>query len=503
MYKTGRYGRTGLIRMRSTVPSVHSGCHNSAHGSGNKSIMKKFDIIVVGAGSGGIGAAWSAAQCGAKVLLIEKSPILGGTFSRAEVSCWEASISGTGLAERIYREADKYQDAVDIYPHLWEKKDYDLTLKVNGLNINDKIGKDIKGRYGVIIEPDVYADVVLNLLEATGNCKILFNSEFRDVASDGSDIKFIEIFTNGKIERLTANIFIDATGNIMLAEKAGSKVTIGAESKSLYNEDFAPMVEMPEKINCPTLIFRVTEDPLRMLKPPEWTLNAKEDIPPRSLHLQRFANGDYHVNALPTLTAEEFHCIPEENIYQEAVFRTWNIWKKMKSSYPELENYEICSLAPELGIREGKRIISEYVLTQNDILDGLGNHKYNDTIAVADHMFDMHGVSHGHKTELLKEPYGIPFRSLVPQGWNNLLVACRGAGFSQIATSSCRLSRTMMQLGQAAGTAAAQVTKEHSHIKNIDSRILRKSLETQGVVLDKKVLENRYCQAIERSGVKK
>ena len=93
-----------------------------------------------------------------------------------------------------------------------------------------------------------------------------------------------------------------------------------------------------------------------------------------------------------------------------------------------------------------------YVLTQNDLLDGLPNQKHKDIITLADHPMDLHGENSSLKT--LKEAYGVPYRCLIPKGFDNLLVASRGAGFSHIAASSCRLSRTMMSIGHAAGFAA-------------------------------------------------
>lgn len=73
----------------------------------------------------------------------------------------------------------------------------------------------------------------------------------------------------------------------------------------------------------------------------------------------------------------------------------------------------------------------------------------------------------------LEEPYGIPFRCLIPKGFDNLLVAGRVAGFSSIAASSCRLSRTMIQLGEAAGAATALAIKKNVSYSNLDVTPIR------------------------------
>ena len=120
-----------------------------------------------------------------------------------------------------------------------------------------------------------------------------------------------------------------------------------------------------------------------------------------------------------------------------------------------------------LGIRESYRVVTDYILTEQDVRDGLAGQSHPDLVAVADHALDIHGGSQGAKE--LKGPYGIPYRCLIPGNADNLLVACRGAGFSHIAASSCRLSRTIMALGHAAGRAAAWAAEKDGDVRRIDS----------------------------------
>ena len=89
---------------------------------------------------------------------------------------------------------------------------------------------------------------------------------------------------------------------------------------------------------------------------------------------------------------------------------------------------------------------------------------------------DVHGAGHGRIRGRQSAPYGIPYRCLIPKGRTNLLVACRGASFSQIAASSCRLSRTMIALGHAAGLAAAMAAQNHVPVTQIDVPTLQRRL---------------------------
>jgi hypothetical protein len=96
---------------------------------------------------------------------------------------------------------------------------------------------------------------------------------------------------------------------------------------------------------------------------------------------------------------------------------------------------------------------------------------------------DTHG-GHARGISDLPEPYGIPYRCLIPKGQRNLLVACRAASFSSLAASSCRLSRTMMQLGQAAGTAAVLAKELKVDLPDVPPERLRDSLRQQHVQLE-------------------
>ncbi len=136
-----------------------------------------------------------------------------------------------------------------------------------------------------------------------------------------------------------------------------------------------------------------------------------------------------------------------------------------------------------LGIRETRRIMCEYMLNEYDITNGLSRQKHPDIIGITDHPPDIHGSS-AHRIRELSEPYGIPYRTLIPKGFSNLLAASRCAGFSSIAASSCRLSRTMMQLGQAAGTATAIAISMGISLPQVPAEKLKSALRAQHVQLE-------------------
>jgi hypothetical protein len=187
---------------------------------------------------------------------------------------------------------------------------------------------------------------------------------------------------------------------------------------------------------------------------------------------------------LPTMQGEEFLRLGYPAAYAECRRRVLAHWHYLQTrpDFPEFQRYTISWIAPSLGVRETARVVGEYILTEHDILKGISCQTDPDIITLADHAMDRHGEGGGCVE--LREPYGVPYRCLLPKGIDNLLVACRGASFSSIAASSCRLSRTMMALGHAAGVAAALAKENGATLRAVPAEALRETLRLQHAELD-------------------
>jgi len=185
------------------------------------------------------------------------------------------------------------------------------------------------------------------------------------------------------------------------------------------------------------------------------------------------------------MAGREAHALGFARAYAECARRIRAHWHHLQTVFPEFQSFRLSWIAPGLGVREGPRLVGRYVLTEHDLLAGLSGQKHDDLITIADHARDTHGADTGRAgTGELSQPYGVPFRSLLPKEFDNLAVACRGASFSSVAASSCRLSRTMMQLGQATGTAAALAVRgAATSYAAISPEELRASLAAQNVEL--------------------
>jgi len=464
---------------------------------------ERYDVIVAGAGSAGIGAALTAARAGLSVLLVEERESIGGTAGVAGVSMWESGVGGTGIPLDIYCRLREVPQAVGVYSlgrhFCWQAPEapdrfpggehvvdphsrYRDTLRRYGSPpIREAEAFRRKLVHGVVFEPEIYCRVVRAMLEETGRCDVRTGVSVRDVFSTDGAVE--RVVLSGGLGDVAADTVIDATGDVHLCRMCGCDLMVGQESRDRFGEPAAPPCGS-NRLNGVTLIYRVT----RVASP---RIEALPDgIPDRCWWADRFPSmsavkypcGDYNCNMLPTLTGEEFVSLGATAALVEARRRVLAHWHHVQTDYPEFRRYRRVWTAPMLGVREGPRVVGEYVLTQHDLVAGIGGQRHDDIVALADHSMDVHGYSLKHGE--LSQPYGIPFRCLVPKGFKNLLVACRGSSFSALAASSCRLSRTIMQLGQAAGAASVLARSLGVPAGSVPGVTLRKVLREQNVQLD-------------------
>ncbi|MCS6243428.1 MAG: FAD-dependent oxidoreductase [Opitutus sp.] len=484
-----------------------------------------YDLCVVGAGSGGIGAALAGARAGLSVLLVEKSDTLGGNAVRGGVHNWEPGVGGTDFPYEIYRRLRAIPGAVTItkmgrhccapapgkpaYPGgevlpdpLARYADSLQRHSLKELSLLEKFGPQTLFR-AVVFEPHAYSSVVGEMLAETGNCTILMETAFRDVCVQEGRITSL-VLDNGDVVK--ASFYVDGTADAKLCQAAGCTLMRGQEGREAFGEPDAP--EQPSsKVNAVTLIYRVKPrdevaiDPLPPDVPSDCWWQARF---PASLN-SSYPNGDLNINMLPTMQGEEFLRLGYPAAYTECRRRVLAHWHYLQTrpDFPEFQRYTISWIAPALGVRETVRVVGEYVLTQYDLMAGLSRQEHPDIITIADHALDRHGDSGGCVE--LKEPYGVPYRCLLPKGINNLLVACRGASFSSIAASSCRLSRTMMALGHAAGTACALAKEKSLSLREVPASELRRCLRKEHVelewprpIVETERLINSQAQSVEK-----
>ena len=420
----------------------------------------KTDVCIIGAGSGGIGAALAASRAGAKVVLIEKQGRVGGTSTLAFVNNWEPG-PGCSFAREIYERMRATSEAIEISKgvHGYQNEEpYGICVIDPTASYNQTLRRsDLTSASGVIFGFEKFDETVRGMLEETGNCKILLSTSFTRALSKYKKVKTIEaVSSTGEKYEISAKVFIDCTGGAVVCRNLGCETMLGAEAKAKFNEPSAPE-KSNDDLNAISLCYRIrkSDHPKQGQPAPEGTFNYRlvavsYDIP---------GEGDTKsINPLGIMDGNELIKLGYDGAYQMARKIIDDHWAKLQY-YPHFQGYEFDCYAPMLGIRESFRVVGEYVLNQHDLLTGYKMQSQKDIIALADHPMDVHGRNTSLST--LPEAYGIPYRCLIPKGWSNLLVACRGASFSHLAASSCRLSRTMIALGHAAGFAASVASKEN------------------------------------------
>ncbi|RKX30477.1 MAG: hypothetical protein DRP71_14985 [Verrucomicrobia bacterium] len=470
-----------------------------------------YELCVIGGGSGGFAAALAAARRGRSVVLVEKADCLGGNAVRCGVNTWEMGIGGTDIPRFLYERMKAVPEAVGIYsidrhccwPHrndppfpggesiIDPTRTYEDSLQrygTNGLIEDAERARELW--HGVTFEPQVCAGAQQRMLEETGHCQVLLNHAFIEGHSNSNGVlDSISIESEANRREIQARYFVDATADAVVCEWLECAMMQGRDAASTFGEENAPAEANPEGVNAATLVYRISQragQALPALDVPfecwfrdTWPVASFTQVP----------NGDRIVNMLPTMEGDAVLSYVRKGAsgyregHAECTRRVHGHWQHVQREFPEFRAFRLQWIAPALGIRESKRVMGEYVLREKDVIDGLPIQKHPDIIAIADHAPDIHG-RHSKGCAELAHPYGIPFRCLVPRGWRNLLVACRGASFSHIAASSCRLSRTMMALGHAAGLAVDQAIDEPTTWTALDFARLRAGLIAEGAPLE-------------------
>lgn len=477
------------------------------------------DLCVIGGGSGGFATALAAARRGRSVVLVEKADCLGGNAVRCGVNTWEMGVGGTDIPRTLYERMSAVPGAVGIYsnnrhccwPHrndppfpggeslIDPSRTYADTLQRHGTRgIVDDAERARELWHGVTFEPEVCAAEQYRMLDETGCCTILLNHSFVDAeaASEGV-LDSITVEQGGRRFSIRARNYVDATADIVVCQSLGCPCMQGREAAATFGEESAPERADPDGVNAATLVYRITArasqpslNPAERWRAPgrPWagvaeTCWFREEWPVASF--TQLPNGDRMVNMLPTMEGSELLNQLRswkdgyERAHRECTRRVDGHWRHIRTICPEFRDWHLMWIAPSLGIRESRRVVGEAVLTEPDVVNGLSGQDHPDIIAIADHALDTHG-RHTRGCIELAQPYGIPFRCLVPRGWQNLLVACRGASFSHLAASSCRLSRTMMALGHAAGLAVDLAIETGDSWKRLDMDTLRRRLWAEG-----------------------
>ena len=388
--------------------------------------MYEYDVIVIGGGIAGICASISAARLGCKTALIHNRPVLGGNFS-SEIRMHICGAVGGG--------------------HMFGRETGIVDEIVTETRFSSIFGRC------VWLEPS--QDIVLlDIVKREPNIDLFLETEAKEaIMGSPSKIKAIKIENQAGTFVLSALIFIDCSGDGVIAYSAGAEYRMGREGKHEFGESLAP--DTPDNyILGSSLMFttKKLDHPVKFT-PPSWAYKFYDkDIPFRS-HSPNELNYWWleYGGTLDTIR-------DNEKIKEELTKILLGVWDHIKNSENyNADNYIIDWIGQVVGKRESRRFIGDYILTQNDLERGT---LFPDRVAYGGWSIDLHppkGIfDPGPPCEQyrLQDIYSIPFRSLYSKNIENLMFAGRNISASHVALGSTRVQGTCGVIGQVVGTAS-------------------------------------------------
>lgn len=420
-------------------------------------MAETYDVVIIGGGPGGSAAALAAARNGAKVALLERYGFLGGMATAGLVNPFMPT--GTTLEKEVVR---------GIYAEIRE------ALKKRDEHFHRPPVRD-----GRTFDEEDLKFVLDGLMQAAG-VDVWFHTRFVSAKVSRGTIKFIRVVTKSGVTEFAARVFIDATGDADLAAAIGCEVQQGRASDGRVQ----PMtlcfrvggIDMPKFEAVKRDINRIyTEE--RAKRP--W-INPRGDV----LIFYTVRPGTLHFNTT-RVSANPVDPKALSAAEMEGRAQVQEMMEFLRSKISGFENAYLEHTAAQIGVRESRRVVGEYAVTVEDVLEA---RKFKDGIARNAYPVDIHSPTDG-STDIRHLKIGtsheIPYRSLVPKGTRNLLMASRSISSTHEAHSSLRVMPVVMAIGQAAGIAAAMCVKDGRTPKRVNARDLRKLLLEQGADLDR------------------
>ncbi len=394
-------------------------------------VFGEYDAVVVGAGPAGCGAALALGRSGMKTLLIEKFNCLGGAWTTGFMNPFFDCHAKIGIVQELVDE-----------------------LKA-------------KGHFGGFWDISFNYEYMKHILEKKmqeANVEILYNTTFSRTLIEGKKVYGIVAENiEGRFAVLAKTVF-DCTGDGNVAASAGCPFELGVDGD--YKECQAMTLmflvgNIPEKYKDGLMIYEKLNAVYE---------KAGKQIPFRVPYLIPVPNSHFgviqftHMYEYNPLSAEALTKATMEG--RQQLIDAFEFLTKYDEEFKDLE---LITSSSVLGVRESRRIIGEYRMSTDDILTGA---TFDDAVARVTFGADLHTKSNKGQNCFQVQPYQIPLRALIPQGYNGIVVAGRCISGSREAMASYRVTGNCAQMGENAGYYVAESIKQ-----NIDLRDVKLSLQ--------------------------
>ena len=394
-------------------------------------VEHKTDLCIIGGGLAGLCAAVAAARHGIQVVLMQERPMLGGNAS-SEIRMWICGAGGgfdnmreTGIIEELLLE-NQYRNPDKNYS-IWDGILYGIAARQPGITL------------------------LLNC-----SCNACDAEENRIKSVTGWQL------TTQEYHKVYASIFADCSGDSVLAPLTGARYFLGREAAEAYKE-IGGQAHADLKTMGLSCLMQARYEPVPSeFIPPEWANHyTKEDLPYRLPDLSSTGENFWFIE----IGGDKDSIRDTESLRDELLRICYGVWDFCKNAPENKEknrHWRLDWMGILPGKRESRRYEGDYVLTQNDLADGV---LFDDIVAYGGWSMDDHNPAGFYsklppnKHHRTKCPYGIPYRSLYSVNIENLMFAGRNISATHIALSSTRVMATCAVLGQAVGTAAAIAVK--------------------------------------------
>jgi len=404
----------------------------------NVAVYEKADILVVGGGPAGVAAAIAAARCGKKVTLLEQSGQLGGMGTLGNVSVF----MGVGNVTGIYREIIS-----EVLPQ-------------------QAVPDDHKGSIWPQYNPFRLRHYLNEKLEKEG-VQVLFHVSCAGTVTGLGRVKAVIANSREGLLAFEADVFIDCTGDGRVAIEAGADYTSGRDDDGMTQ----PM----------TLMFMMqnTGQPaVQQLPEGCYHYEQVSELPQgRLLHWEENEPGNLLVN-MTRVKGNGAKVKDVSHAEKEGLRQAFSVADFLQRN--GFENYVLSHVPGQIGVRETNQIVGHYTLTEDDILS---SRRFDDVVAQTNYEIDIHNPNGNSGTDEREvKGYDIPYRCLLPQGVQGLLVAGRSISATHVAMSSMRVQATCFALGQAAGVAASIAADQGIALEHVNIEKLHEELTNQNVI---------------------